>query len=78
MAGVEKKGHDVNAFNRVVWIALAVVSVALRSSSTLAQQVTGDLGSASATTTISGQQLPPPDPKFGGVIKDKASESTPW
>jgi len=22
--------------------------------------------------------LPPPDPKFGGVIKEKASESTPW
>jgi arylsulfatase len=35
-------------------------------------------GSPSATTTISGKQLPPPDPKFGGVIKEKASESTPW
>ncbi|MGB8241161.1 MAG: sulfatase-like hydrolase/transferase, partial [Azonexus sp.] len=43
-----------------------------------AQQVTGVLGSASATTTISGKQLPPPDPKFGGVIKQRASESTPW
>ena len=43
-----------------------------------AQQVTGELGSASATTTISGKQLPPPDPKFGGVIKDKASDSKPW
>ncbi len=43
-----------------------------------AQQVTGVLGSASATTTISGKQLPPPDPKFGGVIKHRASESTPW
>ncbi len=43
-----------------------------------AQQVTGVLGSASATTTISGKQLPPPDPKFGGVIKQSASESTPW
>ena len=32
----------------------------------------------SATTTIDGKQLPPPDPKFGGVIKEKASESTPW
>jgi hypothetical protein len=36
----------------------------------MAQQVTGTPGSASATTTISGKQLPPPDPKFGGVIKD--------
>ncbi|HWU39797.1 MAG TPA: arylsulfatase, partial [Candidatus Acidoferrum sp.] len=31
-----------------------------------------------ATTTIPGNQLPPPDPKFGGVIKEKASESKPW
>ena len=43
-----------------------------------AQQVTGVLGSPSATTTISGKQLPPPDPKFGGVIKERASESTAW
>lgn len=43
-----------------------------------AQQVNGVLGSASATTTISGKQLPPPDPKFGGVIKERASDSTPW
>jgi len=43
-----------------------------------AQQVYGELGSPSATTTISGKQLPAPDPKFGGVIKEKASESKPW
>ena len=36
-----------------------------------APQITGELGSPSATTTISGKQLPPPDPKFGGVIKDE-------
>ena len=34
--------------------------------------------SAHATTTISGKQLPPPDPKFGGVIKDDALQSKPW
>jgi arylsulfatase A-like enzyme len=43
-----------------------------------AQQVTGVPGSPEATTTITGKQLPPPDPKFGGVIKEKASESKPW
>ena len=43
-----------------------------------AQEVTGVLGSPGATTTIDGKQLPPPAPKFGGVIKEKASESTPW
>jgi arylsulfatase len=44
----------------------------------VAQQVTGELGSPSATTTLDGKQLPPPDPKFGGVIKEKASESKAW
>ena len=44
----------------------------------LAQQVTGVPGSPEATTTITGKQLPPPDPKFGGVIKEKASESKSW
>ena len=43
-----------------------------------AQQITGTPGSPGATTTLSGKQLPPPDPKFGGVIKEKASESTAW
>jgi arylsulfatase A-like enzyme len=43
-----------------------------------AQQVTGKLGSPSATTTIPNKQLPPPDPKFGGVIKDDALQSKYW
>ena len=43
-----------------------------------AQQVTGTLGSPSATTTVSNKQLPPPDPKFGGVIKNDALQSKPW
>ncbi len=33
-------------------------------------QITGTPGSPGATTTISGKQLPAPEPKFGGVIKD--------
>ncbi len=45
---------------------------------TFAQTVIGTLGSPSATTTIDGKQLPPPDPKFGGVIEEKASESKAW
>jgi arylsulfatase A-like enzyme len=43
-----------------------------------AQQITGELGSPSATSTIAGNQLPAPDPKFGGVIKDDALQSKPW
>jgi hypothetical protein len=42
------------------------------------QQITGTPGSPSATTTIDGRQLPPPDSKFGGVIKENAVESKPW
>jgi arylsulfatase A-like enzyme len=43
-----------------------------------AQQVTGTLGQADATTTVSGKQLPAPAPPFGGVIKETAKDSTPW
>jgi arylsulfatase len=41
-------------------------------------QTTGEPGSPSATTTIDGKQLPPPDPKFGGVIKNDALQSKAW
>jgi arylsulfatase A-like enzyme len=40
--------------------------------------VYGTPGSPSATMSLSGTQLPPPDPKFGGVIKEGALQSTPW
>jgi arylsulfatase A-like enzyme len=43
-----------------------------------AQKIIGVPGSSSATTTIDGKQLPPPDPKFGGVIKEKALQSKAW
>jgi arylsulfatase len=43
-----------------------------------AQEVTGTLGSPSATTTIDGRQLPAPDPAFGGVITNNALQSTAW
>lgn len=52
--------------------------LALNCISAPAQQVTGTPGSPGATTTIDGKQLPPPDPKFGGEIKEKATESKPW
>jgi arylsulfatase A-like enzyme len=41
-------------------------------------EVTGVLGSPSATTTIDGKQLPAPEPAFGGVIKQEALQSEPW
>jgi arylsulfatase A-like enzyme len=68
----------MKAVKLVVAIAVSGVAFALYASCAIAQHVTGELGSPSATTTLSGTQLPPPDPTFGGVIKDKASESTAW
>ena len=44
----------------------------------VAQQIYGTPGSPSATMSISGEQLPAPAPKFGGVIKDDALQSKPW
>jgi len=52
--------------------------VALGCVSVMAQQVTGVPGTPGATTTIDGKQLPPQPPNFGGVIKEKASESKAW
>ena len=52
--------------------------LAFSCASALAQQIAGVPGSPEVTTTITGKQFPPPDPKFGGVIKEKASESKAW
>jgi arylsulfatase A-like enzyme len=43
-----------------------------------AMQTTGEAGSPGATTTISGKQLPAPDPQFGGVIRENALQSKAW
>jgi arylsulfatase len=62
-------------------LAMLVWASSLASTTAIAQQTSqtaAPIGAPGATTTIPGNQLPPPDPKFGGVIKDKASESTPW
>ncbi|MGL4542556.1 MAG: arylsulfatase, partial [Polymorphobacter sp.] len=59
-------------------MSTALVSAAALGVAAQAQVVTGTPGSPSATTTIEGRQLPNPDPKFGGVIKDGALQSTSW
>jgi len=64
---------------RTSHLLISVAGVlALGCVSALAQQITGVPGSPEATTTITGKQIPPTDPKFGGVIKEKASESKAW
>jgi len=57
---------------------LVVATGAAEGGPASASQITGVPGSPSATTTISGEQLPPPPPPFGGVIKDIATESKPY
>ena len=59
--------------NRWVVSASVLALGVLSAEPTLTQQITGTPGSPEATTTITGKQLPPPDPKFGGVIKERAS-----
>jgi arylsulfatase len=43
-----------------------------------AQQITGTPGAANATTTIDGNYLPPPPPRFGGEIGLDAKDSKPY
>jgi hypothetical protein len=70
----------MNQENRSIAVVIAVILIAIAFTAlpAMAQQVTGKLGSPGATTTISNKQLPPPDPKFGGVIKNDALQSKPW
>ena len=62
----------------VATVAVFLIVVMLSVVPAAAQQVTGVLGSPSATTTIDGKQLPPPPPQFGGVIKESAKDSKTW
>jgi len=57
---------------------LAIAGMVITASASAQIQTTGTPGSPGATTTISGKQLPAPDPKFGGVIKDNALQSKAW
>src|SRR5215468_10494887 len=43
-----------------------------------APQTTGTPGSPTATTTIIGEQIPPPPQKFGGVINRNVAQSKPY
>src|SRR5208283_2705703 len=75
---VRRRKMDFGAgFRKLTLGAFAVASL-FASGNAAAQQLTGTLGSPSATTTIDGKQIPPPPPKFGGVIKESAKDSKPW
>src|SRR5580692_9754524 len=59
-------------------VAVALIFILGAFAPAAAQEVTGTPGSASATTSIDGKQLPAPPPKFGGVIKETLDGSKPW
>jgi arylsulfatase len=63
----------------VILTVLALLIIATFGSTRVsAQQITGVPGSANATVTLDGKQLPPPPMPFGGVIKESAKDSTPY
>jgi arylsulfatase len=62
----------------VLTTALIAVGLVSNPSRGSAQQADHASGLPGATITLDGKQLPPPDPRFGGEIKERASESTPW
>jgi arylsulfatase A-like enzyme len=72
---MKPKPREIRVVAEVVAFLLAAT---LAVAPVAAQQVTGVLGSPSATTTIDGKQLPPPPAKFGGVIKESAKDSKTW
>ena len=77
--GMKAKKVFLNRWQRA--LTRLAISAAMISATPVvgsAQQITGTPGSPSATSTISGKQLPAPDPKFGGVIKDGALQSKAW
>lgn len=59
-------------------LILGATTIASASTPIVAQEVTGVPGSPSATTTISGSQLPPPSAEFRGKIERNAAQSTPY
>ena len=57
---------------------LGVIFLAVTARVVDAQQITGEPGSPSATTTINGEQIPAPPQKFGGKIERTTKGSKPY
>ncbi len=58
--------------------ALGYVAARAQQGAPKAQPTTPPLGSPAATTTVDGNYLPNPPPKFGGTINLNAKDSKPW
>ena len=59
-------------------LTLALLAASALTSAATAQETAGAAGSPSATTTIPGNHLPPPQQKFEGKIERNAAQSIPW
>ena len=71
--------QEMGLFMRILKSSMALSwALCIAALPAVAQQVNGVLGSPSATSTIPGNQLPAPNPPFGGVIKNGALQSKPW
>ena len=68
----------MNAFQVAAIISGFAVGIFACEGSALAEQGGGVPGSPSATTSINGEQLPPPPQKFGGKIERNAAQSKPY
>jgi arylsulfatase A-like enzyme len=64
-------------YGRPLLVSL-LLCAALHAGLSSAQQIYGVPGSPSATMSLDGKQLPPPPPKFEGVIKQDAKDSKPY
>src|SRR5512136_1686031 len=71
---MEKKVMKLNAVSTSISMAMTAACAA----TAMGQQIYGTPGSPSATMTIDGKQLPPPPPKFEGVINENAKDSKPF
>jgi arylsulfatase A-like enzyme len=67
-----------NTTGIIVMVTMFLLPFLLAVAPAAAQGVTGTLGAPSATTTIQGNQIPAPEPKFGGVIKEDVKDSKTW
>jgi len=62
----------------VTSVSIIAIGALTASVPLLAQEITGKPGSPEATTTVPGNQLPPPPQKFEGKIERNAAQSTPY
>jgi arylsulfatase A-like enzyme len=78
LASIRLSSGRSGMIRTTIALSLSIVLGTTLSPGANAQQVNGTLGSPSATTTIQGNQIPAPEPKFGGVIKENSKDSKPW